>query len=46
MTAMAGGLHWLRLGTGDEAMEVGCSGKTGIMHKQWAFWAVKVNWQD
>ncbi len=32
--------------TGDEAMEVGCLGKAGIMHKQWAFWVVKVNWQD
>jgi hypothetical protein len=46
LAAMAGGSHWLRLGTGDEAMEVGCSGKAGVMHKQWAFWAVKVNWQD
>jgi hypothetical protein len=45
LTAMAGGGHWLRLGTGTEAMEVGPSGKGGIMHKQWAFWAVKVNWQ-
>ncbi len=46
LVAMTGGGHWLRLGTGTEAMEVGYSGKAGIMHKQWAFWAVKVNWPD